>query len=108
MNEDSTPDSVTPILRTREEIEDLKREWMMDSIWDIENTEGFEAHHDELLAFSLEMCKYWNQKRAERKAACDRETQELANGLQCSFAVARQIEILQLDVQQLKLELSER
>lgn len=40
--------------KSREEIETLKKQWLADGIWDIETTEGFEAHHDELLAFRLE------------------------------------------------------
>lgn len=40
--------------RSNEEVERLKQNWMNDPCWDIENTEGFEAHHDELLAFSKE------------------------------------------------------
>lgn len=37
--------------KTRSEIEALKANWLSDPCWDIETTEGFEAHHDELLAF---------------------------------------------------------
>lgn len=38
-------------MKTRKEIEALKTNWLRDPCWDVEGTEGFEAHHDELLAF---------------------------------------------------------
>lgn len=38
-------------MRTRNEIEALKLNWMYDPIWDIEETAGFEEYKDELLAF---------------------------------------------------------
>ena len=40
--------------RTPEDIEKLKANWLSDPCWDIENTEGFEAHHEELFAFRKE------------------------------------------------------
>ena len=41
-------------MKTTEEIDDLKRQWCENPCWDIENTEGFENHHDELLAYRKE------------------------------------------------------
>ena len=41
----------TPTFRTPEEIADLKSQWQNDPCWDIENTEGFEAHREELAAY---------------------------------------------------------
>jgi hypothetical protein len=38
-------------MKTREEVEKLKEQWKADGCWNIENTEGFEEYHDELLAF---------------------------------------------------------
>jgi len=40
--------------KSRQEIEDLKKAWLHDGCWDIEYTEGFEAHFDELKAFRVE------------------------------------------------------
>ncbi|MFX1487479.1 MAG: hypothetical protein ACFFBS_10400, partial [Promethearchaeota archaeon] len=34
--------------KTREEIEKLKQDWMLDPFWDIEDTEGFELYRNEL------------------------------------------------------------
>lgn len=47
--------------------EKLKRDWLSDSSWDIEDTEGFEDHREELLA--------WRQEH-ERKRAAERESHE--------------------------------
>lgn len=40
--------------KSREEIEQLKTSWEFDPCWDIEDTEGFEAHRDELRVFHLQ------------------------------------------------------
>lgn len=52
--------------KTVEEIEALKRNWIADPLWDIENTEGFEEYAAELLAFSEEKKAEWI-KSHERK-----------------------------------------
>jgi hypothetical protein len=55
-------------MKTREEVESLKRSWRNDPIWDIEDTEGFEEHREELLAFRVEMEEKWAIERdAERE-----------------------------------------
>jgi hypothetical protein len=41
-------------VKTSEEIAELKRQWIADGSWDIETTDGFEEHHDELLAWRAE------------------------------------------------------
>jgi predicted RNase H-like nuclease (RuvC/YqgF family) len=38
-------------MKTREQIESLKREWSNDPEWDIADTEGFEDHKEELEAY---------------------------------------------------------
>jgi hypothetical protein len=93
-------------IRTREEIECLKRDWRTES-WDyceLEETEGFEAHHDELKAFRLEI-------EAEREARYEKERlreteriQKLANDLGCSTPVAKIIDRLQSEVADLSAE----
>lgn len=47
--------------RTTAEIEALKHNWTCDACWDIEATEGFEAHREELKAFRIE----WEQKNED-------------------------------------------
>lgn len=53
--------------RTRDEIEKLKKSWLHDPCWDIEDTEGFEEHRDELLAFRKEQDEKWRVERLERE-----------------------------------------
>jgi hypothetical protein len=42
-------------MKTEKEIEDLKANWIKDPCWDIEDTEGFEEHKEELLAYRLQI-----------------------------------------------------
>lgn len=42
------------VCRTPEEIEKLKKSWAYDPCWDIEDSEGFEAHYEELKAWRLD------------------------------------------------------
>ena len=49
--------------RTAEEIRELKSGWRDDPIWDIEETEGFEAHHEELLKYRLEVEREAKERR---------------------------------------------
>jgi hypothetical protein len=41
--------------KPREEVDKLKAVWAADPCWDIEDTEGFEAHREELIAFRQEV-----------------------------------------------------
>jgi hypothetical protein len=52
-------------MATRKQIEELKAQWVADDCWDIEDTEGFEAHRDELLAFRKEMEAKWEAEYQE-------------------------------------------
>lgn len=76
------------ILKSKEEIESLKRNWESDPCWDIEGTEGFEAHSDELLAHRLKAEAQWSQERydeIDRKATqlrCSHELAEYIMGLE--------------------------
>lgn len=64
-------------VRTRHEIEALKRNWLEDGCWDLEKTEGFEAHHDELLAFSTEAARQANERLQVEEARIDAEADKL-------------------------------
>lgn len=50
------------IEKTRQEVEDLKQQWLSDPCWDIKHTEGFEAHARELSDFSEAMWAKWSQE----------------------------------------------
>lgn len=84
------------ILKSKEEIESLKRNWESDPCRDIEGTEGFEAHHDELLAYRLKMEAQWSQERydeIDRKATqlrCSHELAEYIMGLERQLASMNQ------------------
>jgi hypothetical protein len=53
--------------KTTEEIERLKASWGKDPAWDIEDTEGFEEHHDELLAFRKKKDEEWEAEKIIRQ-----------------------------------------
>lgn len=58
-------------MKTADEITNLKCLWLDDPHWDIENTEGFEAHRDELREYRriVEAEREWEQrKRLDAKA----------------------------------------
>ena len=42
-------------VRSEEELDDLKVDWLDDPCWDIEETPGFEVWHDDLLAWRKEI-----------------------------------------------------
>lgn len=48
-------------MKTEEEVRELKANWQADPIWDIEDTEGFEDHKDELLAFRQKCEDAWKK-----------------------------------------------
>lgn len=52
--------------KTREEVEALKIGWRRDPCWDIEDTDGFEEHKDELLAFHQACEAEWRAAEDER------------------------------------------
>ena len=52
-------------MKTKEEIDALKREWTKDPCRDLEATDGFEEHESELLAFRHEQEAKWKAEREE-------------------------------------------
>jgi len=62
--------------KTLAEINELKRNWSNDPCWDIEDTEGFEAYKQELLAYRLEQEAEWKRRRHddEKKALAGKLT----------------------------------
>lgn len=52
-------------MRSNEDIEKLKRNWLADPHWDLEDTKGFEEHRAELIAFSENHKLKWEAIRAE-------------------------------------------
>lgn len=56
-------------VKTRDEIEDLKREWAENPDWEIEDTEGFDDYREELAAFAVKMKTQWDAEYDARQAA---------------------------------------
>jgi hypothetical protein len=53
-------------VQTRDAVEKLKKNWLSDPCWDIEDTEGFEHFRTELFNFRLDHEAQWE---AQNKAA---------------------------------------
>lgn len=85
--------------KTAEEIEELKRQWLVDPCWDIEDTEGFEAHREGLAKYRKEVESNWTADRMERIAI-------KAKALNCSVELAEHI--MQLEQRIMQLEQPER
>ena len=64
-------------MKTRRDIEQLKAGWLRDPLWDIEDTEGFEAHHDELVQFRETVQARWRAAVDERERALDAEAERI-------------------------------
>jgi len=67
--------------KSQEEIEALKNDWLKDSIWDIEETHGFEAHYDELLEFRLSQQAIWKKEYEVETNRIDSELNSDADSL---------------------------
>ncbi len=59
---------------TTEELDELKRYWLEDPFYDLEDADGFEEHVEELRAFRLEQEDRW---RVEREARLKARAEEL-------------------------------
>jgi len=49
-------------MKTRQEVEALKQNWLGDGCWDIYDTEGFEEYRDELRVFQINQQVEWRAK----------------------------------------------
>lgn len=82
-------------MKTRDDIEYLKSNWRGDPCWDIELTEGFEEHEQELLAYRLEQEGIWEEREQERLI-------RKSNRLDCSIPLVRCIESLEYKIRELQ------
>ncbi|QQZ64614.1 hypothetical protein JI735_33735 (plasmid) [Paenibacillus sonchi] len=64
-------------LRSADEIEQLKAQWLTDPCWDLYMTEGFEAHRSELIHYQNEVEAANKQRLTEREAKLDIEAKQL-------------------------------
>ena len=54
-------------MKTREQVERLKRDWADDACWDIEDTEGFEDYKTELLEYRSAREADWQERLRKQK-----------------------------------------
>lgn len=52
--------------RSEADLQDLKASWCADPTWDIEETEGFEAHRVELVTYRHQQEAKWENERQEK------------------------------------------
>ena len=57
------------LIKTPEEIQTLKDSWVKDPCWDIEKSEDFEEHEEELFQFRMQMEALWQEKDVARLKA---------------------------------------
>ena len=89
-------------MATNEEIENLKASWAADPCWDIEDTEGFQAHRAELRRYRLVMENQW---RRERRGQLQQKAIQL--GVPGNIKLAAYIESLESKLQRLEGAVSE-
>lgn len=82
--------------KTRQEIEDLKKAWLHDGCWDIEHTEGFEAHFEELKAFRIE-----REKIAEEAHEAKLKERALKMGIPGRLDLVKYLEGLEYQIKRL-------
>lgn len=54
--------------RTKEELDDLKAQWLADPCWDLYDTEDFQFHRDELFTFQEKQEQLWSEEEQARVA----------------------------------------
>ncbi len=80
-------------MKARHQVERLKLAWLADPLWDIEDTQGFEEHHDELVLFRKATQARWKAAEQTREAAIDAEADRL--GVHGLLRLLRRVEELQ-------------
>jgi hypothetical protein len=53
--------------RTKQELDDLKAQWLADPCWDIYDTDGFQFHRDELYTYQERIEAEAHEKEEKRK-----------------------------------------
>lgn len=64
-------------MKTRIEVEELKRQWEDDPCWDLEDTDEFSEYKEELLQFRLECEAKWEERYINEQLKIDSEAQKL-------------------------------
>lgn len=87
--------------RTPKEIEELKRQWEADPIWDLEDTPGFEAHKEELKDHSDYMKQEW---RLHERARMEDKSVQL--GTPGNITLARYVDAMEKRIEKLEAKLN--
>ena len=87
-----------PEPRTEAEIAELKRQWLHDGCWDIEDTEGFEYHYMELRRWR----EAWEEDRRQKE-----ERRVMVRGEQLGFTYTQMcyFETMERQIKQLREQL---
>jgi len=86
-------------MKTHTEIIELKRQWENDPCWDIETTEGFEDHKQELLEHRVMKEYEWKLKEEER-------LEPKARKMGCSIQMIKWMETIEKKIQKIDDDLS--
>ena len=86
---------------TAEELQALKDNWRLDPCWDIEDTEGFEYHYDELKEYRLSCEAEWNRMREAKEI---KEASEM--GIQTNPLLYKYLKGVEFEISELKEELA--
>jgi hypothetical protein len=84
-------------MKTKAEIDDLKAQWKADPCWDIDCTEGYEDHQQDLAEFQRAYYNMQALKEAERVTVKCHE-------LGCSPALLKYIEFMEYKIRKLEGE----
>jgi len=90
--------------KSLEEIEALKRSWRRDPNWDIEETEGFEDHKEELRAYRKQQGEEWGQKERVRLI----EKSAMLCGTTAALELIKYLETLEAKIEALQLDKDRR
>jgi 2-iminoacetate synthase ThiH len=85
-----------PEKKTKEEIERLKHNWLCDACWDIEDTEGFEAHVEELREFRIA-----HNEKIENEYRAKIPQRAIKLGIPDRFDLVKYLEELEHQIQKL-------
>jgi hypothetical protein len=90
--------------KTRDEIQALMDNWKRDPVWDLAQTEGFEAHSKELAEYQAQMEAGWSIRAAQEEALRQHRIEDKAVelGVPGNTALARYIMALEARIRELE------
>jgi hypothetical protein len=97
--DDSMANSETSTRRSPEEVQRLVASWRADPLWDLEETEGFEAHREELKAIRLD---YDRQRAAAYEERLRKRAESLGTD---SLKLAAYVETLERRLEEIEARL---